>query len=266
MALFNSCSQKREFVLVSSLNHPNVITYRELDCQTNPDKVYLFMELCDGPVLTYMPPRELGNQRRCYVKEVVRQLLTGLVYLASQCVAHHDVKPDNVLIRRDQTQPDCFLVKLCDFGIAERFDPAMGCTNFFGSPAYQAPEIVRNSDGHPFDGAKADVWAAGVSLYQLACDGKLPFNGNSVYLIMKAIETEPLSIPPFPKPAKCDSSFLSRDNRLLTDLLLSMLIKDPITRPSAAQALEHPWFSFHPSTKSAHVEANERGYSCCTVA
>lgn len=224
------------------------------------------MELCDGPVLAFIPPPAKEVERRLFIKTVIRQLLSCLVYLSSLHVAHHDIKPDNILLLLHHPQNDApFTVKLCDFGIAERYDPSLGCTNFFGSPAYQSPEIVTSSEGRPFDGSKADVWAVGVSLYQMVFEGRLPFTGDSVYLTMKAIESEPLSFPPLPQYTLRDSLFLRNDDRLLLDLLRLLLEKDPTKRPSPSHALAHRWFSLYPHSTSMDSGMSSLGSSCCSM-
>ncbi len=57
------------------------------------------------------------------------------------------------------------VVKIADFGVAEELDPYSQsdvCTTWQGSPAFQPPEVA--SGQGPFQGFKADVWSAGVTL------------------------------------------------------------------------------------------------------
>lgn len=235
----------REFALVRSLPpHRNIIQYYELDETSRPDKIYLFLELCDGGTLEsafqQIPPNDPAA-RRAFLREKFAQLFAALRHLQMHHVAHHDVKLDNILLTPDGT------VKLGDFGVAERFDPG-GCRVFYGTPAYQAPEIAGNTEGRPFDGCRADVWAAGVALYRLVY-GRLPFGAPSVYLVLQAIEKDPVSIAPI------------RGDPALVDLLRQLLCKDPALRPEAHQALAHPWFSSPPP---AAARAGG-GALCCPI-
>ncbi|PJF17087.1 Protein Smok3c [Paramicrosporidium saccamoebae] len=214
-----------EVELVQTLCHQNIIKYHELDDHTNPDKFYLFMELCASDISSAIN-----------TKAVFKQLLEGLFYLSTQNVAHHDIKTDNILITADG------VVKISDFGVSERYDPGVGCNVFFGTPAFQAPEIAKNITGDPYDGHKADVWSAGVILYQIVT-GELPFTGGSVYLLIKSIDNDPVRIP-------------SLSDKRLRDLLTKLLAKEPENRPTAEEALQHPWFT-------EETETGEVG--CCRI-
>lgn len=222
VAASHSCG--REYELVRSLEHPNVIKYYELDDHSNPEKLYLFMELAAGTIATLLPEQEALP----FTRDKFRQLLVGLAYLHGQGVAHHDIKPDNVLVVAPSGQ-----VRISDFGVAERFEPGKGCCVFYGTPAYQAPEIAGNTLGTPYDGTKADMWSAGVLLYQLLL-GRLPYTGDTVYLLLKAIECDPVPLASARTAGLAD---------LLVDLLAHLLEKDPVKRYSAQEALQHPWLA-----------------------
>ena len=111
--------------------------------------------------------------------------------------------------------------------MAERYNREAGCNSFYGTPAFQPPEIAGNVSGARFDGPKADIWSAGVLLYYLAV-GRYPYHAETVYLLLKAIDEEPCSIP-----AGLDTA--------LRDLLSRMLEKDPAKRISAQECLTHTW-------------------------
>ena len=179
------------------LEHPNVIRYHEL--MEFGEKVYLVMELCQGVnlesfVASQRPPRLLEDSSdlpasKAYLatcRSVMRQLLQGLDYLASKGIAHHDVKPGNLLIR---SLDGC--VKLCDFGVAESYGDRDECCCFYGTPVFQPLEIAGNVSGETFSGAKADLWSAGVVLYHMLT-GDYPYTADTVYLLLKKIAEEPL--------------------------------------------------------------------------
>jgi serine/threonine protein kinase len=145
-------------------------------------------------------------------------------------VSHHDIKTENILLDAQGN------VKICDFGVSEKFLPTNECCVFYGTPAFQAPEIVSNTKGNSFDGRKADVWAAGVVLFSLLTGGCLPYRGSTVYLMMRSIEEDPVPFPECTHGPDLDA-FLRR-----------VLEKDPLKRPTACEALDLPFLLEHDAT------------------
>jgi serine/threonine protein kinase len=84
-------------------------------------------------------------------------------------VAHRDIKPGNIMVTKEG------VVKVVDFGFACFTDITLTQANMMiGSRAYMSPELYK---GERAD-ARADIWAVGVTLYELLTYQK-PFNGSS---------------------------------------------------------------------------------------
>ena len=82
--------------------------------------------------------------------------------------------------------------------------------------------------GNLYAGAEVDVWSCGVILYALLC-GTLPFDDESIPSLFKKIKSGMYSLP----------SHLSQLSR---DLILRMLVVDPMKRSTIQEVRQHPWF------------------------
>lgn len=139
---------------------------------------------------------------------------------------------------------------ITDFGFANRFgdrsDDLMATS--CGSPCYAAPELVVQ-DGK-YVGTAVDVWSCGVILYAMLA-GYLPFDddpanpdGDNINLLYKYIINTPLSFPEWigPEPR---------------DLLLRMLIPDPVRRAGLEEVGAHRWLSRYAHLLSLSVQDQE---------
>ncbi|HEY2012500.1 MAG TPA: protein kinase, partial [Bryobacteraceae bacterium] len=132
-------------------------------------------------------------------------------------VVHRDIKPGNILVRRDGS------VKLTDFGLA-RFVTGPRLTQsgtFAGSPLYVSPEQALGTGAVD---ARTDVYSCGVVLYELVT-GRLPFTGESAFALISAHR----SVAPRP-PAEWNPGIGSGLNRVI----LRALEKDPDRRFASA--------------------------------
>jgi len=94
-----------------------------------------------------------------------KQMLLGLAECHRMGVYHRDIKPDNILLNEN------FQLKIVDFGLAALNPANKPLRTMCGTPSYQAPEIIM---GQPYQGDKADVWSAGVVLFNMLV-GSSPF-------------------------------------------------------------------------------------------
>lgn len=169
---------RREAQAAGRLSHANIVGVH--DYGENADAAWIVMELVEGGSLK----DRLDRNERFPVPEIARlmeQVLAALAYSHARGVVHRDIKPGNIMLTGDGS------VKMADFGIARLENSSMTQVGtVMGTPSYMAPEQLR---GETVD-ARADIWAAGVMLYQLLT-GEKPFEGGFSAVMHKALHTEP---------------------------------------------------------------------------
>ncbi|HVY36419.1 MAG TPA: serine/threonine-protein kinase [Polyangia bacterium] len=167
---------EREAQAVAKLRHENILEIFDYS-GTGSATSFIVTEFIDGQTLKQFlgkhPPR-FPEIAALIGVEVCR----ALGHAHGLGVIHRDVKPENVMIRKDG------LIKLMDFGIAQVLDfQRMTVTGqLLGSPAYMAPEII---EGKPLD-FRTDVFSVGIMLYLLAT-GELPFAGKNPHEVLRRI-------------------------------------------------------------------------------
>jgi len=154
--------------LIASLHHPHLITIH--DIATSGRYVYLSMEYVEGGDLKQRLAK--GPMSVEAALDVIEKIASALGYAHRHGVIHRDVKPGNILFRRDGSPV------LTDFGIAKSRvtdGDLTGTGVFLGSPNYMAPEQV---DSRTVDNG-ADIYALGIILYEMLT-GQKPFISNSI--------------------------------------------------------------------------------------
>jgi tRNA A-37 threonylcarbamoyl transferase component Bud32 len=150
---------------LAALDDPRIVAIQDL-ARLPDGRAYLVMEYVEGELLS----KQMGKATAVDAAvRIVRAMLAGLAAAHARGIVHRDIKPSNVMLVGDG-------VKLLDFGIAKlRGQPSGGATRagaVVGTPGYMAPE---QASAKAELGPTADVYAAGVVLYELLA-GKRPFD------------------------------------------------------------------------------------------
>jgi len=144
-------------------------------------------------------------------------------YCHSNKIVHRDLKPENILLEQNKEFDQ---IKIIDFGTSLVFDENKKLDEKLGTPYYIAPEVLAKNYG-----AKCDIWSCGVITY-ITLSGIPPFNGASDQEIMKKVKSAKVS---FADPVWAQVSDQGKD------FITQLLTKEQDKRPSAEQALQHPW-------------------------
>ncbi len=176
----------REAHAAARLGHPAMVRVFDFGWTSRADP-FLVMELVQGESLGAMLRREL-RLPAIQAVQLLLPLADGLRSAHDKGIVHRDVKPDNILIARDEfgrQQP-----KLLDFGIA-KVDQTLANEDrkltqegvALGSPEYMSPEqaLGREDIDH-----RSDVWALCVVLYE-SITGKVPWDRPNYNALMQCI-------------------------------------------------------------------------------
>jgi hypothetical protein len=199
---------RREAKAMAQIRHPHVLQVYELGLMG--DQPFFTMELVEGgDCANYieqgavLPVVELAR--------LSQQSSLGLAAAAKHNLVHRDVKPANLLLHESQ-------VKVSDFGIVRHVESSGGLTQYgivVGTPEYMAPEQAM---GLPVD-IRADIYALGISLFQLATN-VLPFSGEAGSVLQMQVDK------PLPDPREYRKDLPEAFVRLLR----KMTAKDPAQR------------------------------------
>lgn len=195
------------------------------------------------------------------IQSIARQVLHSLSFMHHLGLVHADLKPENILVK---SYSRC-QVKVIDLGSSCFVTDHL--SSYVQSRSYRAPEVII---GLPYD-QKVDIWSLGCILAELAT-GRVLFQNESIVTLLARLEG---ILGPMPRwmlnRGRYSHKFFLRDGRLfeksthtsryeflrpkatslarrvpqadegMLAFLKALLQVDPTKRPTAAEALQHPW-------------------------
>ncbi|GAX73923.1 hypothetical protein CEUSTIGMA_g1373.t1 [Chlamydomonas eustigma] len=192
---------------------------------------HIIMELCDEGTLLQAIPRKLfggcrnTSEERSKLRSMLktaREIAAGMQHLHSLGIIHGDLKPGNVLLKKEGSTRNGFVAKVGDFGLAQRCGPGAPVAQPGGVPlgtlCYAAPEALRG-----ILHKSSDVYSFGIMFWQM-CTGEQPFQGMHPAHILYGKQTNSLQLQ---WPAEVYSPI-----RKLGELCSS---SEPVSRPTFDQ-------------------------------
>ncbi|XP_054408447.2 serine/threonine-protein kinase Nek10 isoform X19 [Pongo abelii] len=168
------------FGCVYKLYHPNIVRYYKTFLEN--DRLYIVMELIEGaPLGEHFS--SLKEKHHHFTEErlwkIFIQLCLALRYLHKEKrIVHRDLTPNNIMLG------DKDKVTVTDFGLAKQKQENSKLTSVVGTILYSCPEVLKSE---PY-GEKADVWAVGCILYQMATLNPPFYSTNMLSLATKIVE------------------------------------------------------------------------------
>lgn len=141
----------KEAQLLVDVEHPNILTIYDL----MKSKGCLVLELMKGNLKQIYRDRPMPVKD---IREMLLQVARGLDCLHKNEITHGDVKPENLMLSRQD------VVKLGDFGLARRASDEEGSL-LKGTTKYMAPELVSEDFGEV--GTASDLYSLGFSALEL---------------------------------------------------------------------------------------------------
>ncbi|XP_026119294.1 serine/threonine-protein kinase D1-like isoform X2 [Carassius auratus] len=211
---------RNEVAILQNLHHPGIVN---LECMfETPERVFVVMEKLHGDMLEMILSSEKGRLPERITKFLVTQILVALRHLHFKNIVHCDLKPENVLLASADSFPQ---VKLCDFGFARIIGEKSFRRSVVGTPAYLAPEVLRNKGYN----RSLDMWSVGVIVY-VSLSGTFPFNEDED--IHDQIQNAAFMYPPNPWKTVTPEAI---------DLINNLLQVKMRKRYSVDKSLSHPW-------------------------
>ncbi|XP_042517344.1 serine/threonine-protein kinase MHK-like isoform X2 [Macadamia integrifolia] len=242
---WEECMNLREVKSLCKLNHPNIVKLKEI-VRENHELFFIF-EYMEYNLYQIMRDRQ-GPFSEAEIRNLMSQVLQGLAYMHKNGYFHRDLKPENLLVTND-------VIKIADFGLAREVTSRPPYTDYVSTRWYRAPEVLLQSSAYT---PAIDMWAIGAILAELFTLCPI-FPGESetdqLYKICCVLGTPDWTTFPeemnvsrlinfsFSKIEPANLSDIIHNASLeAIDLITQLCSWNPQRRPTAEQALQHPFF------------------------
>ncbi|KAK6923970.1 Protein kinase domain [Dillenia turbinata] len=272
---------KREIKILQNLcGGPNIVKLLDIVRDQQSKTPSLIFEYVNNTDFKVLYPTLSDFDTRYYIYELLKARIHSLANLAldychSQGIMHRDVKPHNVMIDHAQRK-----LRLIDWGLAEFYHPGKEYNVRVASRYFKGPELLVDLQDYDYS---LDLWSLGCMFAGMIFRKEPFFYGHDNYdqlvKIAKVLGTDELNaylnkyrIELDPHLAalvgrhsrKPWAKFINADNQHLAvpeaiDFLDKLLRYDHQERPTAKEAMAHPYFYPIRNAESSRTRTQQVG-------
>lgn len=168
-----------EIQLLGRLDHPGLARVYDADLHKDDDGqsiVFFTMDLVEGVPATEFVARNRSS--RADILRLAVKLCEAVQYAHDRGVIHCDLKPGNILVRRDGSPVviDFGLARLAQLGLKEAtVEQTTGADRWAGTPAYMSPEQFQSGLYESRGGQSIDIYGLAVVIFELL-SGRKPYD------------------------------------------------------------------------------------------
>lgn len=167
-----------EVRILASIEHPNIVGYKEAFFEESTQTLCIVMEYADGGDLQSkinQLKKDYKHAKEQEIWSIFYQMVVGLQALHSHKIVHRDIKCANVFLTKEGVAKmgDLNVSKIAKMGVLQTQT---------GTPYYASPEVWQDK---PYD-KRSDIWSLGCVLYELTALSP-PFTAKDMQGLYKAV-------------------------------------------------------------------------------
>lgn len=242
---WEECINLREVKSLRKLSHPNIMKLKEVVRENN--ELFFIFEYMEHNLYQIMKERQRPFSED-EIRNFLTQVLQGLAHMHRNGYFHRDLKPENLLVTDG-------VIKIGDLGLAREILSMPPYTDYVATRWYRAPEVLLRSSSYT---PAIDMWAIGAilaelftscpifpgeseidQLYKICCVLGAP-DWTAFPQVRNITQLINISYSEFLPPNL--SEVIPNASWEAIDLISGLCSWDPLKRPTAEQALQHPFF------------------------
>jgi calcium-dependent protein kinase len=229
-------SLQNEIDMMRAIDHEAFVKFYEV--YESETTICLVLEYVEGRTLSDILKTEEFNDTETRTIDVFAAILDGLTYLSSKGIMHRDLKPDNIILDKDNK------VKIVDFGLASFIDIPEYILAKCGTPGFIPPEVFKFDEKNPTArySDRYDLFSTGCILYYILF--RVPFFNASKYSQTMKLNSDctmnEQALAMIKEEIQDTNSKISKE---ALDLLEKLIEFDENKRISASDALNHSYLS-----------------------